>query len=315
MMAIRSAVIGAGAMGSVLDPGIVPTPLTHAGGMVLAGCDLCALVDPSDHVIEEAKKWNTQAFTDFSLMMHKHQPQLLSFAVGTEFRPSLMMAALDHDCVKAVIAEKPLAPSYQEAQSVMDAYAAKGIPLIINYSRRFVPIWQKLAGITAMSTVIKYAKGIKHNGTHAIDLCRMLFGECLNATALSGKTDFWPNDPTVTAHLAFERCPDVVFQGLDERCFTLFEVDIIGKDFRVIVDQDGRRVRRFTHQTHAGIPPGLRLVEQPPEQSFGELAMKNLIMHALDVIQGQPVLCSGQDAVIATAIADQLSAQATGFLE
>ena len=124
---------------------------------------------------------------------------------------------------------------------IVRTYPEAGIPLLVNYSRRFVPAWQRLSGSEAMSATIRYAKGIRHNGTHALDLCRMLFGEC-TPQPLARKFDFWPDDPSVSAFLRFERCPEVWLQALDERCFTLFEVDIVSPE-RVVVDCDGRRLR------------------------------------------------------------------------
>lgn len=309
MFAMRAAVVGAGAIGSGLDHGVDDHPLTHAGGYLAAGCELLALVDPADTVEGEAAKWGTRAYRDFGAMMQACRPELLSFAVPASVRPDLMMQALAHDCVRVVIAEKPLATSLDEAVALVAAYRKKGIPFIVNYSRRFVPVWQSLKGMHAISATIKYAKGIAHNGTHAIDLCRMLFGECLEAHALSGKFDYWPDDPTVTAHLRFERCPDVLFQGLDERCFTLFEVDIVGAAYRVIVDQDGRRVRHFTLRSGVGVPPGRRLVLESEADSLGGQAMKNLIQHAIEVASGKTVLCSGDDAIAALEIAMRLSEQ------
>ena len=93
----------------------------------------------------------------------------------------------------------------QRSRAIAQAYAAAGVPLIVNYTRRFVPAYQAVAGMTAMTATIRYAKGMRHNGTHAIDLCRMLFGECLEALPLARKTDFWPDDPTVSAFLRFAR--------------------------------------------------------------------------------------------------------------
>lgn len=304
---LRTAVVGAGAIGSALDAGMTDTPLTHAGAWLAAGQQLCALLDTADTLEAQAAKWNTTAWRDFDAMMQQVQPEVLSFAVPTAARPELMLRALQYDCLRAVVAEKPLAGSLKEAQAIVQAYRTRKLPLVVNYSRRFVPAWQALAGSTAISATVKYAKGIRHNGTHAIDLCRMLFGDCLQALPLSGNKDFWEDDPTVTALLRFERCPEVLLQGLDERCFTLFEVDIVGADYRVIVDQDGRRVRRFELHQQAGIPPGRRLVQTSEQDTGAGKAMLSLVRHAAELCQGGVPLCSGEDAIASLEIAQDLS--------
>lgn len=307
MKSLRAAVVGAGTIGSALDAGMTHTPLTHAGAWLAAGHQLCALLDTADTLEGQAAKWNTTAWRDFDAMMQQVQPEVLSFSVPAAVRPALMLRALQYDCLRAVVGEKPLAGSLQEAQAVVQAYRSRQLPLVVNYSRRFVPAWQTLAGSTAISATIKYAKGIRHNGTHAIDLCRMLFGECLQAQPLSGIQDFWEDDPTVTAFLRFERCPEVLLQGLDERCFTLFEVDIVGADYRVIVDQDGRRVRRFALHQQAGIPPGRRLVQTAEEDTGADTAMLSLVRHVGELCTGGLPLCSGEDAIASLEIAQDLS--------
>lgn len=304
---MRAAVVGAGAIGAALDTPGQACPLTHAGGYRAAGCELVALVDTSNAVVHEAARWGTRAYHDFARMLSECRPELISFAVPAAVRPGLMLQALACDSVRAVIAEKPLATTPDAVRSLVQAYQQRGVPLIVNYSRRFVPIWQELAGRPAMSATIKYAKGIAYNGSHAIDLCRMLFGECLNLRTLSKKHDVWPDDPTVTAHLAFSGCPDVILQAMDERCFTLFEVDIVGTDWRVVVDQDGRRVRCFKLQDGVGAPPGKRLVLLAERDSGGGEAMLRLIRHALAVAAGEVVVCTGEDALAALEIARQLA--------
>jgi predicted dehydrogenase len=306
MSPLRAAVVGAGSIGAKLDSPDATEPLTHAGGFRAAGFDIVALVDVAD-VQAEAARWDIKVYADFAAMMAAEKPDVVSLCVPTDARLELLRAALTFR-PKAVIAEKPLTKSSADSQAIADAYAAAGVPLIVNYSRRFVPAYQAIAGMTAMTATIRYAKGVRHNGTHAIDLCRMLFGECQEVLSLARKTDFWLEDPTVSAFLRFERCPEVFLQALDERCFTLFEVDIVTPTQRIIVDQDGRRLRRWHVADNTGIPPGLRLVEDAAQDSGADRAMLNLMAHVKDVIAGAPVLCDAADAVAAQEIAEKLSA-------
>lgn len=303
----RAAVIGAGLIGSRMDAPGATNPSTHAGGYQRAGCELVAIMDISESVIEEALRWGAKPYQDFARMLQECRPELISFAVPAVARPELMMQTLACTSIKAVIAEKPLANSPSEARKIVEAYRKHGVPLIINYSRRFTPIWQELAGRDAISATIKYAKGVIHNGTHAIDLCRMLFGECLSIKVLNKKNDFWLDDPTVTAHMAFEGCQDVYLQGMDQRCFTLFEVDIVGENWRVVVDQDGQRAQFFELHNNVGIPVGQRLVKVKESSSGSDDAMLQLIMHSIDVAEGAHSICSGEDALAALEVASQLA--------
>jgi predicted dehydrogenase len=307
MSKLRAAVVGAGGIGSRLDAPGATLPLTHAGGFQEAGFELVALVDIAADLQTEAARWGCKGYADFGAMMAAEKPDVISLCVSTAARQDLLRAALAHK-PKAIIAEKPLTQSSAQSQEIGAACKAAGVPLIVNYSRRFVPAFQTLAGMAAMTATIRYAKGVRHNGTHAIDLCRMLFGECLDATALARKNDFWPDDPSVSAFLKFERCPEVFLQTLDEGRFTLFEVDIVTPNSRIVVDQDGTRLRRWTVQDKTGIPPGLRLIEGAEQDSGTSHAMLNLMQHVKDVIAGTTPLCTAVDAVAAQAIAERLSA-------
>jgi predicted dehydrogenase len=303
---ITAAVVGAGAIGALLDDPGVKEPLTHAGGYVVAGYALAALVDTEPRMREEALRWGCEIFADFDTMMHAMKPDVISFAVPASARPALMRRALAYK-PRALVAEKPLAESVAEGEDIVAACRDAGVPLIVNYTRRFVPFWQRLRNSSAMSATIRYAKGLRHNGTHAVDLCHMLFGESVQATPLAKKCDYWRDDPTISAHLIFERCPEVFLQGLDERCFSLFEVDIIASNWRIVVDSDGRRARRFNVQDNVGIPPGKRLVEKTPEDTGAGSAMLNLMRHVQDVLDGAKPLCSGEDALAAQRIAARLA--------
>ncbi len=304
---LRAAVVGAGRIGARLDrPGDVD-PLTHAGGYVAAGFTLAALVDVDASARSDAKRWRCAVYDDFDEMMRAESPEVLSFAVPASARPALMRRALNYR-LRALVAEKPLAPTLQEARDIARHCERAGVPVLVNYSRRFVPLWQTLRGTTAMAATVRYAKGLLHNGTHALDLCHMLFGQCLAAQSLECKQDHWPEDPTVSAFLSFERCPAVFFQAMDERCFTLFEVDIVAPTWRIVVDGDGRRVRRYELRDNAGIPPGRRLVEVRVEDTGAGSAMLNLMQHVRQVIDGAPPECSTQDAIAAQQLAERIVA-------
>jgi len=304
---MRAAVIGAGAIGAGTGEPDVKSPSSHAAAYMAAGFKLVALADSDAQARRRAERWGCPVYANFDEMMNGAKPEVLSFAVPTDARPALLLQALAFRPL-AVIAEKPLAPSVTEAKQIVAAYRDASVPLIVNYTRRFVPAWQGLRGTSAMSTTIRYAKGLRHNGTHAIDLCRMLFGECGGGMPLARKYDYWSDDPTVSALLRFERCPEVYLVSLDERCFTLFEADIIGAASRVIVDCDGTRLRRFELHDHAGTPPGKRLIETAAEDTGAALALVNLMRHVLDVVGGAAPLCTGEDAVAALRIAEEIAA-------
>jgi len=306
MIPFSAAVIGAGAIGATLDQPGAALPLTHAGGYRACGFDLVLLIDPNPDARRTATQWGCAVAADVEAIEKGKCPEVISVATPTLVRASVLRQVLELG-PRAVVAEKPLAATASEAEAITKAYRAAGVPLLVNYSRRFTRIWQSLRGGDAMSATIRYGKGVRHNGTHAIDLCRMIFGECLDAQPLARKSDHWSDDPTVSAFLSFERCSEVFLQGLDERAFTLFEVDIVAPGWRLIVDSDGRRARRFELRDDVGIPPGKRLIEIGTEDTGAASAMLNLMHNVRDILGGGAPQCCGEDAVAAQLVAERLS--------
>lgn len=316
---LRAAVIGAGGIGSRLDrPGDWGTdgaPITHAGGYWSSPAfALVALADTAPGLTDEAARWGCAAYVDAGAMMAAERPDVVSLCLPTEAQVEWLPRLLDHG-VRAVVAEKPLARHVAEGEAILDAYRHAGVPLLVNYSRRFVGLYRALAARFAdggvLTATIRYAKGVRHNGTHAIDLARLLFGEVRSARALAARYDHWDDDPTVTAFLTLDHCPELVLQSLDERCFTLFEVDVVTRDGRWIIDGDHRRLRRWTVADGQGIPPGLRLVPAEETVTGHERAIPTLMENLCAVVwDGAEPLCRGDDALAAQRVAAALAEQA-----
>lgn len=82
---------------------------------------------------------------------------------------------------KLVICEKPLCNDYVNAAKIVDIYEAVNIPLLINYTRRFVPELITLkknyqSGLLGklVNATITFNRGMIHTGTHAIDFLEWL---------------------------------------------------------------------------------------------------------------------------------------------
>ena len=100
--------------------------------------------------------------------------------------------------------------------------------------------------------------------------------------------------------------PEVFLQSLDERCFTLFEADIVasgvsrGGRFPTAGDSgDSRCVTALVFPRASGLS---RLAVQ----DIGNVsAMTGLMQHLRDVLGGAEPLCSGEDAIAAQQIAER----------
>jgi hypothetical protein len=76
---------------------------------------------------------------------------------------------------RLVICEKPLCSTVAEAEEIVKLYEDAGIPILVDYTRRFIPELQELKkhGKAAYGEVL-FNRGWLHTGTHAIDFFKML---------------------------------------------------------------------------------------------------------------------------------------------
>lgn len=94
--------------------------------------------------------------------------------------------------LKAVLVEKPLASSLESARQFVDYCLKRNILLQVNLTRRADQATRELAAgrlaeIAGNIQVVNgiYGNGLLNNGTHMIDLCRMLFGEISSVQAIA----------------------------------------------------------------------------------------------------------------------------------
>ncbi|WP_461209857.1 Gfo/Idh/MocA family protein [Desulfocurvus sp. DL9XJH121] len=311
---LRAAVAGAGRIGSRLDAEGASAPITHAGALAAHGLfELCALADTDvDLVRSEAARRGVRAYADVADMLRAERLDVLAVCTPTLAHAQVVEAALEHG-VRAIVAEKPLTSSLAASQEVVRRCADAGVPLVVHYTRRFIPAYAQLRARIlqggAVAATIRYAKGLRHNGVHAADLARYLFGEVLGFSALDARYDHWADDPTVTACLRCERCDAVLLQGLDERCYTHFDCDVFLPDGRVVFGRDDFSVRGYEVQDSPRYHcPCLRPGEERPTGKEG--ALQSLYDNVAAVLAGraEPV-CSGTDALAAETLCQALAVE------
>ena len=145
MTQLRAGVIGLGRIGSTFDEeidrgGVFFLPYCHSPSYVksdftrlVAGAD----IHPGQREVY-AERWNldaSQVYADYREMLDQAQLDIVSVCTSARVRPQIVV-----DCaragVKAIWAEKPMAPSLAEADEMISVCAETGTVLAINCSRR-----------------------------------------------------------------------------------------------------------------------------------------------------------------------------------
>ena len=244
---LKSVIVGCGqvAGGYDIDNGTINT---HAKAYQMTyGVKLTAATDVNRSRAQLfSKQWGLdQYYSDFELMLHEQRPDIVSICTPDETHIDILKQCHKHQCVKAVWCEKPIATDMEEAKNIVRIYREKKIILAINYVRRWDLEFQQVGDLIKngeigiiKNTSLYYTKGICHNGSHAIDLFISWFGNMTGCEVFSGHVDFSMNDPTVSARALFGKTP-VFIIGLDERDYTIFEIDVLGSKGRIQITRKG----------------------------------------------------------------------------
>jgi hypothetical protein len=77
--------------------------------------------------------------------------------------------------IKLIVCEKPICSDLQQAREIVELYKQKNIPILVNYTRRFLPHYDYLKqyGKPVYATC-SFNRGFLHSGSHAVDFFNMI---------------------------------------------------------------------------------------------------------------------------------------------
>jgi predicted dehydrogenase len=310
---VRAAVLGCGAIGA--GSGDVPHPdvgvITHAGAY--AACPDTDLVAASDPDLARAEALGVRAYTDPAALLAETAPELVSVATPDATHAELIELCLRTDGVRGVLAEKPLALDAGRARALVALARERGVVLAVNYSRRFSPVFRAL-DIAELGTLQhvsgSYVKGLAHNGTHWLDLLRMLAGDPVTVRGWDRLGEAGP-DPTLDAELTLAGGAGARLAALDTARFTAFEMELTGTRGRLRVAESGHVLERFAlgddprHPGYRVLLPGERVTGALRDGTLN--AVRDLVRSVRD--GGEPA-CNGADGVAALDLVELIRASA-----
>jgi predicted dehydrogenase len=313
-MTYRAALIGCGKIGSEFaDDPRVEGIYSHAGAY--DACSRTALVAVCDADIERSHRcggrWGVTArYTDAAQLLREQRPEIVSLCTPDQTHASLLRLVLESPGIRAVLAEKPLALSADDAAGLVEQARRRGVILAVNYIRRYASSHQQLrnflasGGIGDIQSVIgAYTKGIFHNGTHWFDLARYLVGEIVEVRGIHNRVP--PSeDPTLDACLKFENGARGYLHGCDAACFTILEMDLLGTLGRVRIADSGHRIEFYDVKESPYYSGYLNL---SPREDLGG-GFHNVLLNAVEDLvecleQQRSPRCSGEDGLAALKIA------------
>jgi predicted dehydrogenase len=306
-MTLRAAVIGCGFIGAGEAPW--GGAQSHAAAWSRAeGVSLAAVCDTDPARLEAAmSRWGvSDGYRDAARLLREGAPDLVSLCTPDRTHGRLLAEVLASPGVRAVLAEKPLALRADEARALVALARARGVLLAVNYGRRALPSHQRLRDWLARGGIGRilalggvYTGGLKHNGTHWIDLARFLAGDIVGVGGV-GPAPEEEVDPTIDVRVEFVSGARGCLSGVADLPYSLFEMDLIGSAGRVRVADAGHRFE-VTVAAQSQRFPGFRELIPAPGPAGG---LEDLVGHAVgDLVralqEARPPACTGEDAVVA----------------
>jgi len=217
----RAAIIGLGRISSTIDEEVVGNhavmlPMSHMGCFrEVPQVDVVAGADPHpDQRADFTRRWGVEnVYADYQEMLEKEKPDIVSIATSAKPRPGIVVNCARAG-VKAILAEKPLAFSLADTDTMIEVCRENGTKLAVGCTRRWDANWNMAKSMIEAGEIGKVLQitaygnaSISHNGSHLLDLVRYLaggevawvVGEAESDEAVASDVDFKAN-----GYLAFD---------------------------------------------------------------------------------------------------------------
>ncbi len=246
-------IIGAGGIGAFNDFPNDERVVTHAHAFsMIKGFNLLGFIDVDESKAKKAAKvWGGRSFKNLKEAFNSFRVDVVSVPVPDEHH-YYMLKQISRFPLKLIFAEKPITKFVCEAEEIISIYQKKNIPIAVNYSRRFVPEFEKIkseisSGLYGeyLTGTGYYGKGVLHMGTHLVDFLNYLLGKTEDAKVIGGGYDFYGDDPSVSSILHLRDKKPFFLQVVDCNFHTMFELDFVFEKKRVRIVDFGMKIEMY----------------------------------------------------------------------
>lgn len=290
----QTVMIGFGqiAAGFAVDAKIAMTHRFASHAQVLAihpRFDWVGVAEPdADKRKSASNDWKIKHTAETAVVLAKSvAPEVVVLAMPPGGRLDALSA---FDNVRAVVVEKPLGGNLAEAEGFL-AYCRQNDVLVqTNYWRRAEPLFRDLAnggverriGPVQAATAV-YGGGLRNNGSHVIDLCRMLFGVIETVQALSPvkNADTSPLAGDLEAAFALHHGGGVTVTAtpLDFGAYREVALEIWGTQGRLSLTQETTLLREYPIAAHRQLASAKEIAGDGPPRA--EARISGTALHAL----------------------------------
>jgi predicted dehydrogenase len=301
-------IVGAGRIAAFFDTPTSDNILTHAHAFFdCPQFKIVGFVDVDQNAATKACQiWGGATFETLDQAFNSSEVDVVCAAAPDEFHYSILIDLLDRP-IKLIFAEKPLTQTLVQAEEIINLSKIRKIPILVNYTRRFVPEFVDLQskirtdvfGSFLTGSGI-YGKGILHNGSHLIDLLRYLVGEVRLVQATNFCYDFYKNEPSASATLQINNSALFRLNFVDCSFYSVFEIDLFFEKARIKITESGLNIDVYMVEQNKIFAGYKSLVLTKSIETQQNKALQFAALHILDALNNQAELrCTANDAFFA----------------
>ena len=314
--------IGLGQVGTRFDEEPRPGVWSHAGAYLANGERFTLVggadIDAGNRDRFAARCPDAGVYAAPREMVERLRPDVLSLCTPPEGRADLVGELLAVHRPRVLICEKPLERKAADRQRLVDSCAEAGVPLLVNYNRRYASIYRKvrdevaggrLGGVTSIT--VTAPNRLWSIGSHAVNLLLFFAGGAPVEFRILPLPDLDEGGEPAADFLcrfASGAAGRVITAGFCD--MLLFEVEIVGRDGRIRIQGNGA-VATFTPLENS---PQFLNYRVPGEESVlfrspaTESTFETLVNEAADIVDGVGEASStGADALSSEAILDEMA--------
>ena len=218
---------------------------THARAISLhSGFDLKGGVDKNNHACNAfTQNYAVKSFNSIKNALIEVKPAVVIIATSTHSHLKVIEEIKKHHNPLAILCEKPMGGNLQQGKEIVNICNKMGTSLYVNYVRRCLPgskeiknrIHKKLIK-SPMKCVLWYSKGLKHNGSHFINLMEYWFGKCLHVKVISKGREFESFGFEPSIFLKFKNC-EVSLIAAWEEFYSHYTIELVSASGRLYWNQ------------------------------------------------------------------------------
>jgi predicted dehydrogenase len=286
---------------------------THAQALAAhEAFDWRAVVDPSEEALERARvRWNVpilaRSIEDLPADLNAE------IAVVTASPANRGGVPERFPSLKAVLMEKPLGTDHAAAEGFVTRCDERKIKTQVNLWRRGDRLLRELAGGRLSALIGKpqsafglYGNGLYNNGSHLIDLVRMLMGEVASVQATGAPSSLGAgplaNDVMLPFSMTLARGATVALHPVDFNHYREVGLDIWGTEGRLSILQEGFTVLHYPKGSHSSLSDATEIRSDRPQNLIPTLsdALLHLYNNLAAALDSGTTLWSPASSALAT---------------